>query len=317
MQKDLVSKRKINLTDVFLIVLMIISISIFVIVEIKNNGKIDDSFVQQETQMSEDVIMSNGDYDKGLEELFKYYNYDFKKELFEKYFVRNIGEKIKYKTESFGCGIVSVDNKGQKIYEYPSHDIYPTVQVSDVATYDTYKGVTLEAGKKCLKVTVKMENTSDEAMYYSMDNIVVGITRDNYSYEEFAGDEPIRELTEEEMQNYSYQQFMDLSTHYVEFELSEDYTFYKSYKDENGNEIGVFPYDEAEVSQAVKSFYNAHFLIPPHEIRTYYEYYVIDEDWVGSGKLAYGEEGLMKQKMNETVSYNTRSFRVYLYPQNK
>lgn len=111
--------------------------------------------------------------------------------------------------------------------------------------------------------------------------------------------------------NYCFETVADSNMHYKAYNLEQDYTFFKSVYDDNSKEIELFPYDEGEVPEDNKG---SLFLIPANSIRTYYDYFVIDKDWIGSEKLAYGEDGLVREKLNGSVRYSARSFRIMLFP---
>ena len=281
------SKKKI--INISLIMLMVMSFSIFAVYEIKNKGKVEKAQLQQESTVPQAVIEEDGNDDKQLEKIFQYYKYDLKKEIFEKYFVKNKGEDLKYRSDSFPHGLVISQENGITKYEYTMQSIYPVINIKSYDIQDTYKEVAVEDGKSCIKLTIELKNTTDEDIYYEYDGKMLGIIKDNYCFETVA----------------------DTNMHYKAYNLEQDYTFFKSVYDDNSKEIELFPYDEGEVPEDNKG---SLFLIPADSIRTYYDYFVIDKDWIGSEKLAYGEDGLVREKSNGSVRYSARSFRIMLFP---
>ena len=283
----IIKKKIINIS---LIILMVISFSIFTVYEIKNKGKVENALPQQDMTVSDATIKAAGNDDEQLETILKYYSSDFSKDIYKKFFVKNIGQDLKYRNTSFSYGLISVDEKGKKIYKYPSRTIYPVINEQRIDIYNDYKGEALDDDKKCIKLTVEIKNTTDEDIYYEYDGKMLGIIKDNYCFETVA----------------------DSNMHYKAYNLEQDYTFFKSVYDDNSKEIELFPYDEGEVPEDNKG---SLFLIPANSIRTYYDYFVIDKDWIGSEKLAYGgEDGLVREKSNGSVRYSARSFRIMLFP---
>ena len=120
-----VTKRKI--INISLIMLMVISFSIFAVYEIKNRGKVEKAQLQQESTVPQEVLDAQGDDEKELDSILKYYNDNLKKELFEKFFVKNIGENIRYSYVSKSSGGYTVNDKGEKIYDNPSYKYYPLI----------------------------------------------------------------------------------------------------------------------------------------------------------------------------------------------
>ena len=108
-----ITKKKI--INISLIMLMVISFSIFAVYEIKNKGKVEKAQLQQESTVPQEVLDAQGDDEKELDSILKYYNDNLKKELFEKFFVKNIGENIRYSDVSKSSGGYTVNDKGEKI----------------------------------------------------------------------------------------------------------------------------------------------------------------------------------------------------------
>ena len=73
--------------------------------------------------------------------------------------------------------------------------------------------------------------------------------------------------------------------------------------------IGAFPYEETPDEVPGPKF-----LLAANSSKTYYEYYKIPKEWIDTGKLAYGDDGLTRERMNGSVDYCTRSFRIMLFP---
>ncbi len=278
-----------KIIDKGLILLMLLSLCIFITIEIRNKGKVENALPQQDMTVADATIKAAGNDDEQLETILKYYSSDFSKDIYKKFFVKNIGQDLKYRNTSFSYGLISVDEKGKKTYKYPSRTIYPVINVERVDIYNDYKGKALDDDKKCIKLTVEIKNTTDEDIYYEYDGKMLGIIKDNYCFETVA----------------------DTDMHYKAYDLEQDYMFFKSVYDDNSNEIELFPYDEGEVPEDNKG---SLFLIPANSIRTYYDYFVIDKDWIDSEKLAYGEDGLVREKLNGSVRYSARSFRIMLFP---
>ena len=115
-----ITKKKI--INISLIMLMVISFSIFAVYEIKNRGKVEKAQLQQESTVPQEVLAAQGDDEKELDSIFKYYNNNLKKEVFEKFFVKNIGENIRYKDVSNSGGGYTVDENGKRIYDIPSFE---------------------------------------------------------------------------------------------------------------------------------------------------------------------------------------------------
>ena len=157
------SKKKI--INISLIMLMVMSFSIFAVYEIKNKGKVEKAQLQQESTVPQAVIEEDGNDDKQLEKIFQYYKYDLKKEIFEKYFVKNKGEDLKYRSDSFPHGLVISQENGITKYEYTMQSIYPVINIKSYDIQDTYKEVAVEDGKSCIKLTIELKNTTDEDMY--------------------------------------------------------------------------------------------------------------------------------------------------------
>ena len=287
-----ITKKKI--INISLIMLMVISFSIFAVYEIKNKGKVEKAQPQQESTVPQEVLDAQGDDEKELNEIFKYYKDNMKRELFEKYFVKNIGEDVRFMIEGFRHGLCDPTQQWENRYEYKSETIYPVVNVKNMEVLDTYKGEVVEDGKTCIKLTVEARNTSDKNVYFEVPSYLIGLRRENHSYENNFPDD-----------------------HYMEVEYNSDYTFYKRYKGPNDDPkngvidtIGVLPCDEGDGATTLVE-------LPPKEAITYYEYYKVDEDWIGAGNLAYGCEGYMKQRMNGSVNYMPYAFVIYLYPENR
>ena len=279
------SKKKI--INISLIMLMVMSFSIFAVYEIKNKGKVEKAQLQQEGTVPQAVIEEDGNDDKQLEKIFQYYKYDLKKEIFEKYFVKNKGEDLKYRSDSFPHGLVISQENGITKYEYTMQSIYPVINIKSYDIQDTYKEVAVEDGKSCIKLTIELKNTTDEDMYCGFPSYAIGITRDNYSFKDF-----------------------EVENHYTLVEPNDNCTFYKRYTNDNSNNgteniIGILPCEEYDdITNSVK--------ISPHSSVIYYEYYKIDKDWIGDEKLAYGNEGALKQRVNGEVRYSVSAFLIYI-----
>ena len=138
------------------------SLLVFVIYEIKNKGKVENALPQQDMTVADATIKAAGNDDEQLETILKYYSNDFSKDIYKKFFVKNIGQDLKYRNTSFSYGLISVDEKGKKIYKYPSRTIYPVINVQRIDIYNDYKGEALDDDKKCIKLTVEIKNTTDE-----------------------------------------------------------------------------------------------------------------------------------------------------------
>ena len=153
---------------------------------------------------------------------------------------------------------------------------------------DEFKGETIEDEEMtCIRLSVTVTNDSDKDAIYVIYYMPVGIIKDNYTYSE--------QSTEK--------------NHYRDFKDKDDYIFYKAYYDENNNLIGAFPYEETPDEVPGPKF-----LLAANSSKTYYEYYKIPKEWIETGKLAYGDDGLTRERMNGSVDYCTRSFRIMLFP---
>ena len=264
------------------------SFSIFAVYEIKNKGKVEKAQLQQESTVPQEVLDAQGDDEKELDSILKYYNDNLKKELFEKFFVKNIGENIRYSDVSKSSGGYTVNDKGEKIYDNPSYKYYPLIRVDKVDFMDEFKGETIEDEEMtCIRLSVTVTNDSDKDAIYVIYYMPVGIIKDNYTYSE--------QSTEK--------------NHYRDFKDKDDYIFYKAYYDESNNFIGMFPYEETQDEVPGPKF-----LLAANSSKTYYEYYKIPKEWIETGKLAYGDDGLTRERMNGSVNYLTRSFRIMLFP---
>ena len=281
-----ITKKKI--INISLIMLMVISFSIFAVYEIKNKGKVEKAQLQQESTVPQEVLDAQGDDEKELDSILKYYNDNLKKELFEKFLVKNIGENIRYSDVSKSSGEYTVNDKGEKIYDNPSYKYYPLIRVDKVDFMDEFKGETIEDEEMtCIRLSVTVTNDSDKDAIYVIYYMPVGIIKDNYTYSE--------QSTEK--------------NHYRDFKDKDEYIFYKAYYDENNNLIGAFPYEETPDEVPGPKF-----LLAANSSKTYYEYYKIPKEWIDTGKLAYGDDGLTRERMNGSVDYCTRSFRIMLFP---
>ena len=278
-----ITKKKI--INISLIMLMVISFSIFAVYEIKNKGKVEKAQLQQESTVPQEVLDAQGDDEKELDSILKYYNDNLKK---EKFFVKNIGENIRYSDVSKSSGGYTVNDKGEKIYDNPSYKYYPLIRVDKVDFMDEFKGETIEDEEMtCIRLSVTVTNDSDKDAIYVIYYMPVGIIKDNYTYSE--------QSTEK--------------NHYRDFKDKDEYIFYKAYYDENNNLIGAFPYEETPDEVPGPKF-----LLAANSSKTYYEYYKIPKEWIDTGKLAYGDDGLTRERMNGSVDYCTRSFRIMLFP---
>ena len=281
-----ITKKKI--INISLIMLMVISFSIFAVYEIKNKGKVEKAQLQQESTVPQEVLDAQGDDEKELDSILKYYNDNLKKELFEKFFVKNIGENIRYSDVSKSSGEYTVNDKGEKIYDNPSYKYYPLIRVDKVDFMDEFKGETIEDEEMtCIRLSVTVTNDSDKDAIYVIYYMPVGIIKDNYTYSE--------QSTEK--------------NHYRDFKDKDEYIFYKAYYDENNNLIGAFPYEETPDEVPGPKF-----LLAANSSKTYYEYYKMPKEWIDTGKRAYGDDGLTRERMNGSVDYCTRSFRIMLFP---